>query len=450
MKLGKMLTGVGAVVFTSLLGTALLIRPAVAQSSRPYVVFVNGWQNCCSWGMNALQDRLINQMKAEPRYVPYSNFDNNGSSGNTSTDERFLRDGADFINNQLDKNRPLILIGHSFGGDSVLKLLPRINRRIQFVAVLDPVSTGGFRSSLSGVPSNVDYFFNRWQENEPFPIDFVRSGSLRCSGKTCDQEEQQFYTNTDGSIVRVKCGTLETCSRKNKRIGHQTLPTDDWIQRILGDRISGVLAASSSSTPPVANTAISSTDSTRGWSWNGTIASYVTVENGQNFLYVQPFDGRTFGSVISRQAVSSSDAFRGWSWNGTTASYVTFKSGGKSILYVRPFDGRSFGSVTEQQVFSDTDSIRGWSWDGTTASYVTVQNGRNVLYVRPFNSQTFTFGSVTSSQTISSTDSIRGWSWDGATASYVTVNENGGNTVLHATFRRSNVRFLSLTEAGVG
>jgi len=57
--------------------------------------------------------------------------------------------------------------------------------------------------------------------------------------------------------------------------------------------------------------------------------------------------------------VSSSNAFRGWSWNGTIASYVAFKSGGKSILFVRPFDGRSFGSVTEQQVFSDTDSIRG-------------------------------------------------------------------------------------------
>jgi pimeloyl-ACP methyl ester carboxylesterase len=184
MKLGKMLTGVGAVICTSLLGTALLIRPAVAQSSRPYVVFVNGWQNCCSWGMNALQNRLINQMNAEPRYVPYSNFDNNGSSGNTSTDERFLRDGADFINNQLDKNRPLILIGHSFGGDSVLKLLPRINRRIQLVAVIDPVRTGGFRATLKNlnVPSNVDYFYNRWQENEPFPTDYIVNGSIACQG----------------------------------------------------------------------------------------------------------------------------------------------------------------------------------------------------------------------------------------------------------------------------
>jgi len=245
MKLGKILTGVGAVVFTSLLGTALLIRPAVAQSSRPYVVFVNGWQNCCSWGMNALQNRLINQMNAEPRYVPYSNFDNNGSSGNTSTDERFLRDGADFINNQLDQNRPLILIGHSFGGDSVLKLLPRINRRIQLVAVIDPVRTGGLRATLKAlnVPSNVDYFYNRWQENEPFPNDFKVNGSIPCNARRCDQDSQFALTDTNGNPRREKCKLLEACKTKQVRAGHQSLPTDDWIQRVIGDKIQEQIAA---------------------------------------------------------------------------------------------------------------------------------------------------------------------------------------------------------------
>jgi len=211
----------------------------VAQSSRPYVVFVNGWQNCCSWGMNALQDRLINEMNAEPRYVPYSNFDNDGSSGNTSLDDQFLKDGADFIN-RLSPNRPLILIGHSYGGDSVLKLLPLIRRPIQFVAVIDPVSTGGLRSTLIGytIPNNVGYFFNRWQNNEPFPIDFTTNGSIPiCFANKCDQSSQFALTNIDGKARTEKCGVLEFCRTKQVRAGHQSLPRDDYIQRIIGDRI---------------------------------------------------------------------------------------------------------------------------------------------------------------------------------------------------------------------
>jgi pimeloyl-ACP methyl ester carboxylesterase len=232
----------------------LTVEKVNAQSlPRPYAVFVNGQGNCCSWGMNDLQAKL-NELNAEFRFVPYSNFDDGGQSRDnwTSTDERFLQDGADLINNQLDRNRPLILIGHSYGGDSVLKLLPRINRRIQFVAVIDPVSTGGFREPLTrdlGVGSNVDYFFNRWQENEPFPNDYWNDGSISCSAGTCDQAEQQFYTRADGSTVTERCDWWETCSTKNDRTGHQGLPTDDWVERTIGDRISEVVASSSLSNP---------------------------------------------------------------------------------------------------------------------------------------------------------------------------------------------------------
>jgi pimeloyl-ACP methyl ester carboxylesterase len=250
MRLGKILVGF-SVSSAFAIGTSLFsLRQAEAQSSQPYVVFVNGWQNCCSWRMNTLQKRLMEQMNAEIKYVPYSTFRDGDKSNSTESDSAFLVEGANFINNQLDRNRPLILIGHSFGGDSVLKLLPRINRRIQFVAVLDPVSTGGFRSSLSGVPSNVDYFFNRWQENEPFPTDFVRSGSLQCSARNCDQQKQPFATDENFNVIRDKCGTFELCKSKNRRIGHQSLPTDAGVQRWLGDRISESLTAFHPPTQP--------------------------------------------------------------------------------------------------------------------------------------------------------------------------------------------------------
>lgn len=224
-------------------------------SPSPYVVFVNGWLNCCASSMTDLKSQLINQMYAEPRNVPYSNFNDGGSSHGTSTDEDFLRYGADFINNQLDRNRPLILIGHSFGGDSVLKLLPRINRRIQFVAVIDPVRTGGFRAPLKllTVPSSVDYFYNRWQENLPFPNDFNVNGSIPCNAKKCDQDSQNIDRNWDYSPKSRPCTDLERVSfqcpdsgRVSLRVNHQGLPTDGFIQKDIGDKIQKLLSAPTS------------------------------------------------------------------------------------------------------------------------------------------------------------------------------------------------------------
>jgi hypothetical protein len=255
VKSGKILVNC---ILTSVLAVSQNLIPvnqnqAKAQSVRPYAVFVNGWQNCCAWGMNTLQNRLIDQMNAEPRYVPYNNFDNNGKSGDTSTDERFLRDGADFINNTLDRNRPLILIGHSFGGDSILKLLPRINRRIQFVGVIDPVRTGGLRTTLKAltVPSNVDYFFNRWQTRVPFPNDFSVDGSISCNARLkCDQDSQNIKRFEDSSPHVRSCTATEKltfqCPNSGKvqlRLNHQSISIDAYIQRQMGDRIQEQLAA---------------------------------------------------------------------------------------------------------------------------------------------------------------------------------------------------------------
>lgn len=243
-------------------------------SQRPYVVFVNGLDNCCAWGMNDLQNRLISQMNAEPRYVPYSSFDDQGKSGSVGTlkrgftdtdpkalqdtDAPFLRDGAAFINNQLDRNRPLILIGHSFGGDSVLKLLPRINRRIQFVAVIDPVRTGGSRASLKElvVPNTVDYFHNRWQENKPFPNDFMADGTIPCQARKCDQDSQNIERRADFSPFSRACTDTEKFLRQcpdsgrvSLRVSHQGLPRDAYLQKQLGDKIQYVLSLATISVP---------------------------------------------------------------------------------------------------------------------------------------------------------------------------------------------------------
>lgn len=218
------------------------IPPAPPLPVRPFVVFVNGYKDCCAWDMNNLETRLL-AMNAEIIKVPYSDFINGAITCKpielprdielgrcwTSTDVEFLRKGEDFINNRLDRNRPLILIGHSFGGDSILKLLPRIQRQVQFVAVIDPVTTGGFRSSNYNVPRSVEYFFNRWQTNVPFPNNLWSSGKLNCNANICDQDAQNIARNTDFSPIRD--------GRFSKRVTHVGLATDEYIQKIIGDKI---------------------------------------------------------------------------------------------------------------------------------------------------------------------------------------------------------------------
>lgn len=263
----------------------LTIGKVNAQSApRPYVVFVNGQGNCCAWGMTALRDRLASEFgltRNDMRFVPYSNFRDGGQSGGgnqfdwSSVDTKFLRDGADFINKKLDKNRPLILIGHSFGGDSILSLIPLINRRIQFVAVIDPVAAGGLRQTIvqnRGIPSTVNYFFNRWQENSPWPVDFGKSGQVfsceASSGgrRNCDQESQNIARNANFSPVTRECRWDEvTCpgfvapnpiigrkgrrGRAQVRVSHQDLPKDAYLQQVLGDRIIAQRASWRSSRP---------------------------------------------------------------------------------------------------------------------------------------------------------------------------------------------------------
>ena len=280
-----------------LLSLVLVINPlnvgsflgekANAQSSgRPYVVFVNGYQDCCTWGRDTNRspdpsmDIVVGALppNSDIRYVPWDRFENGANQrGSTSNDAEFLRQAAAFIN-QLDPNRPLILIGHSFGGDSLLSLAPRINRRIQFLGVIDPTAAGGLREPVTrrGVPSNVDYFFNRWQQNGldslnlmrarnivPFDSRLVNGSISGCRAKSCnDQSEQNLARRQDGSEIRISCEpqqvdckgwrlpgcNLDGCWRgsngtKAKRLVHNDMPLDEYLQRQMADRISSVLAS---------------------------------------------------------------------------------------------------------------------------------------------------------------------------------------------------------------
>lgn len=106
------------------------------------------------------------------------------------SDEAFVNEASAYINS-LPADTPIILIGHSFGADSVLEVLNKINREVSFVATLDPVGTGGLRRLIKDrkFTQNIGYFFNRWQQDAMFPFDYTSKGSFaKCvAKKSCDQ-----------------------------------------------------------------------------------------------------------------------------------------------------------------------------------------------------------------------------------------------------------------------
>ena len=248
-----------ALLRTATVSLALVIASATPSATqlpykRPYAVFVNGWMDCCSWGMNKVQAELI-ALGAEIRYVPWDSFrDRAPQRTATVHDLLFLRQAADFINNRLARDRPLILIGHSLGGDSLLNLAPEIDRRILFLGVIDPVGPGGLREPIQEreVPAHVDYFFNRWQRNRPFPVNIAVDGRVKsCRARTCDQQEQNLARNIQGYPITVNCSYWEVyCpgykpgrsnGRKQQPLYHERMPYDAYIQQQIIDIIHKLL-----------------------------------------------------------------------------------------------------------------------------------------------------------------------------------------------------------------
>lgn len=235
-------------------------RAGHANPAPPLVVFVNGYEDCCAWGMGDVIEAMRSH-GAVLMGVPWDSFIQDAKQrGRTSNDGPFLQQGADFINNRLNPNSPLILIGHSYGGDSVLKLLPRIRRSILFVGVIDPVAMAGRRYPVTShlVPASVHYFFNRWQENRLataniVPFDSALSGLIGdCRARYCDQDSQNIARHADGSPLRDTCGWDEvTCpgyslfpprrGHKQRRILHNSMPYDEHIQRQIIEKVFALL-----------------------------------------------------------------------------------------------------------------------------------------------------------------------------------------------------------------
>jgi hypothetical protein len=274
MKLGRFFTFFGV---TCSLAISNFLPPNIAQvqaqssSKNALIVFVNGSGDCCAKDMDKVREKV--EQGNTVWTTSYANFRNGSTTRkvpvvnlSTNADALFIKEAAQEINSQ-PASRPIILIGHSYGGDSILKVLPFLTRRVQLVVVIDPVGTGGFRRVATSrvVPPNVDYFMNRWQENglteqNIVPFDSRISGQIPCkAAKGCDQTAQNLARKEDGSENRVDCSWLETTcpgfqapipgirkgrkGTKAQRIEHNSMPEDLYIQKTVGDKISAVLAS---------------------------------------------------------------------------------------------------------------------------------------------------------------------------------------------------------------
>jgi len=268
MKLGRFLSIFGMTFVLAANDLFLSNLGAVqAQSNKAFIVFVNGSGDCCAGGMGQALARLQNGVNADIWITSYANFRNGSSTRrvpvvnlSVDADALFIKEATQVINS-IPPSRPVVLIGHSYGGDSILKVLPFVTRRVELVAVIDPVGTGGFRKVATSrvVPQNVDYFLNRWQENgltdqNVVPFDSRISGQIRClATKGCDQDSQNLVRNADGSENRVECRWDEvTCpgfqapvppfrkgrkGTKAKRIEHNPMPQDEYIQHTVVEKL---------------------------------------------------------------------------------------------------------------------------------------------------------------------------------------------------------------------
>jgi hypothetical protein len=228
------------------------------KSTGPIAVayLVNGFTGCCI--PKKVRDFLVSK-HVKVHESNWNDIDKQGDPGGDVdprdgrvigakpyTDENFIQQMQVAIKeiDATNPSTPLILIGHSFGGDALLQVVKRIApRRIAFLAVLDAVGKGGLRKNVtSPVSSNVDYFFNRWQENPPFagdhmiPFDRLLSGNLKSNA----HENNQGKQNTEKSS-NCKTKYRDPLKAIPNLLKHGEVPNDGCIQQkiidILSDRL---------------------------------------------------------------------------------------------------------------------------------------------------------------------------------------------------------------------
>jgi uncharacterized repeat protein (TIGR01451 family) len=234
---------------------------AITAFGTAYAYLVNGFGGCC------IPPQVQSHLEAKGAIVHVSNWndiDQHGNPGDLdptdftirgadpSTDQNFVNQMGTAIH-RLDPALPLILIGHSFGGDAVLEVAQENqDRRMDFLGVLDPVGRGALRANVTGylsdpVPASVAYFFNRWEqplpasigplgvvtplgwiplEGPPPPLDFFLSGHLLSNAQQNNQAKQNNRRDAQGHTIHVDPFNIVPAV-----LTHVGVPNDTYIQK---------------------------------------------------------------------------------------------------------------------------------------------------------------------------------------------------------------------------
>lgn len=241
-----------------LVGITFFITNVNAVEPRKVAIFVNGFSNAAIENLRDNEDlrKTLRDANIESFFTSWTSvfmISGTANEGDLLTitapnaTKNFVEQMITYFGS-LPEGSEVYLFGHSFGGDSILQFLDTYRGtavKIRLVAVIDPVQfkEGGtpvspLRPFSYTVPSNVDYFFNRWQTNTPPPFNYLESGYIPCNATYCDQKERSIARNADGSTVYVPCKWFEvTCpgytapipfvregstGRKQQRLTHGT------------------------------------------------------------------------------------------------------------------------------------------------------------------------------------------------------------------------------------
>ena len=233
--------------------------PPDSDGPRRFVAFVDGGGNCCAHQMTMISSFINENFDLSRDELMHTSWFHFSDGTNLSQNDdlcselavcaiggtrSFIREAIAHLNS-LEAGTEVFLIGHSWGADSILRLLsdhsPPNHIRIRLLVTIDSVGAYGMRSPKYTVPHYVDYFFNRWQEHDikSFPLD-GGSGEMNCSAKLqCNQEKQYFSYNSKKERYRQKCSWSDLCTGTwsfgnpgyyHKRVSHASLAYDEWVQ----------------------------------------------------------------------------------------------------------------------------------------------------------------------------------------------------------------------------
>ena len=139
--------------------------------------------------------------------------------------------------NRVPESSDVILIGFSSGAEAIMSAVSywqedTITRRIDFVGVVDPVAPFTGHRYDHDVGWDVEYLFDRYQENSPWPVNYLVDPRI---GKTNPDTELNVraanIVKDEFGNSQKRVGYLWELCKLNRENTHWTIYKDDWVEQ---------------------------------------------------------------------------------------------------------------------------------------------------------------------------------------------------------------------------